>query len=441
MKKYFSIFLVFVFLFVFNFNVYNQSKAYASVVDSTYAKGVMTVLSMLVGAGLVTYNNTQNAKALAVKLWDSASDSFKQALNNANTLKNAVFTFEAGQWLELINNLKTWYNQNFSVPYYVSVGDFITSDVTSSYDGRYDYGFYYYYKRYIISSGAVITGFLNDGGYFTFNSSNGYVFIQYGNGNTWSTTVPVESNKVFDVVTTTNYDFFDKVGRFVIYRDSSNLSAGKYTIYKIDVSRAYSVSDGSVCYDTSLNYDGTGVSIGNDVLNLDSDTLANNVADTNVKVPTYDNTLDIDANISNLVNSLLAVDANTYANSLSQTNILSNILSSVQSVANVLTDGLVGDISKISFDPIFSFASDLTKKFPFCIPWDINRVLSIFDVPQTAPVLTIALPSVPNITQVQTYDLNLNFLDNIIGVIRTLEIIAFDVMLFLASRKFSNPSE
>lgn len=55
------------------------------------------------------------------------------------------------------------------------------------------------------------------------------------------------------------------------------------------------------------------------------------------------------------------------------TGVLEDILTGVQTIADVLTTGLVGDTSKINWDRLKMAGSAFTTAFPFSIPWDIGR--------------------------------------------------------------------
>jgi hypothetical protein len=78
-----------------------------------------------------------------------------------------------------------------------------------------------------------------------------------------------------------------------------------------------------------------------------------------------------------------------------------------------------------------------TDKFPFSIPWDLKRVLSVFDVPVQSPSFKIAFPNFKG--GVSEYTVDFTWLDNYIVIVRTLEVIAFDFLLIFVARRLANP--
>lgn len=453
MRRYLLIFLVFIFLFTFNFNSYNEVYA-STILDSNVSRGVMTILSMLVAGGLVTYNNVNSAKALAFKLYDMSSSSFRQTLNNINTLKEASFLFTAGLWKELIDNLKAIYNSNFNYSYILPIGSSVSADMSKiNFVDKYSTSQYIQYTAYIIfpfNSNIYFTNIYGYPSYFSIGSySGGFVSIvehttdSNGNSKTYNATYssrdpsgnPVSSGLCLQAVTThwTGYSGTDAT----VFHDVGSYST--FVFGDINPSSSFSASSGSISSDSVLSYNSSGVVVSDSVLNTDDTTLSNSISSTNVKIPTYDNSVDADTNINNLLNQLIGVDTQTYNNSLSNTNILSNILSSVSSIANSLTYGLVGDVSKVNFQPLRLSVSALTTKFPFSLPWDLYNVFFLLNVSPQVPKLAFNL----SFGSIHVPDVSFDFswLDPYMGLFRWSEYIIFCIGLILATRRLFGGAE
>ena len=76
---------------------------------------------------------------------------------------------------------------------------------------------------------------------------------------------------------------------------------------------------------------------------------------------------------------------------------------------------------------------DLTKIFPFCIPFDIVHIIQKFDVPRQIPHIQISLP-LPGVGETLDLDLDLTPFDGVATVLRTMELIAFVVGLAMVTR-------
>lgn len=94
------------------------------------------------------------------------------------------------------------------------------------------------------------------------------------------------------------------------------------------------------------------------------------------------------------------------------------------------TDGL-------NFGPL-RIAGDLfTTKFPFSIPWDIQRQFNVFNVNPKPPVLHVD-KSIPifNTSMKLKFDIDFTIMEPAAVVVRWFMIIAFDLGMILAMRKF-----
>lgn len=76
---------------------------------------------------------------------------------------------------------------------------------------------------------------------------------------------------------------------------------------------------------------------------------------------------------------------------------------------------------------------DLTKIFPFCLPFDIVHIIQKFDVARQTPHIQISLP-LPGTGETLDLDLDLAPFDSVATVLRTMELIAFVVGLAMVTR-------
>lgn len=117
--------------------------------------------------------------------------------------------------------------------------------------------------------------------------------------------------------------------------------------------------------------------------------------------------------------------------------VLENILTGVQTIADVLTSGIVGDVSKINWDKLKMVGSAFTTAFPFSIPWDVGRAFdAVFgsfddlkDTPEWEWKINFLGQQYPIKFKIDDY-----FLDWF-GIIRSVMLILFDVGLVYAVRK------
>ena len=76
---------------------------------------------------------------------------------------------------------------------------------------------------------------------------------------------------------------------------------------------------------------------------------------------------------------------------------------------------------------------DLTKIFPFCIPFDIVHIVQKFDAARQIPRIQISLP-LPGMDETLDLDLDLTPFDGVATILRTMELIAFVVGLAMVTR-------
>jgi hypothetical protein len=118
--------------------------------------------------------------------------------------------------------------------------------------------------------------------------------------------------------------------------------------------------------------------------------------------------------------------------------ILSDILTGVQTIADTLTTGLVGDVSRINWDKLKLAGSAFTTAFPFSIPWDVGRafdaVFGSFDELEDMPKWTWDINFLGEIHKIE-FEINDYFLEWF-EIIRSVMLILFDVGLVYAVRKW-----
>lgn len=98
----------------------------------------------------------------------------------------------------------------------------------------------------------------------------------------------------------------------------------------------------------------------------------------------------------------------------------------------------VGSIAEALETPTSSEASsfkyDLTTLFPFCIPFDIYRFVTMFNASPVAPHVQIPF-NIPAIGLQYTFDLDFSSFNSVASVLRSVELIAFCVGLAILTSK------
>lgn len=90
------------------------------------------------------------------------------------------------------------------------------------------------------------------------------------------------------------------------------------------------------------------------------------------------------------------------------------------------------EVPTTSEAPAFKF--DLTTLFPFCIPFDIYRFVTMFNASPVAPHVQIPF-NIPAIGLQYTFDLDFSSFDSVASVLRSVELIAFCVGLAILTSK------
>ncbi|WNC17864.1 hypothetical protein [Brevibacillus brevis] len=91
----------------------------------------------------------------------------------------------------------------------------------------------------------------------------------------------------------------------------------------------------------------------------------------------------------------------------------------------------------INWRPLVMVGEELTTKFPFSIPWDVKRQLSVFNVAPQSPVLKVdkSVPVFGSSVKFK-FDIDFSLFDPLAFVARWFLTIAFDIGLILALRRF-----
>jgi hypothetical protein len=96
---------------------------------------------------------------------------------------------------------------------------------------------------------------------------------------------------------------------------------------------------------------------------------------------------------------------------------------------------------KINFGPLRIVGNLFTTKFPFSIPWDIERQFKVFDVTPKPAILKVDKVIPINLPKFQTtmhmkFDIDFTIMEPVAVVVRWFSIIAFDLGMILSMRKF-----
>lgn len=428
-----------VFILVFSLFISSYTVAYADVSSTikTEVASILAIGSLLVHGGF-TFTSRDSLFAFSKKIYDTLDS---VSLSNLQTFVNGYKALSSLPY----NTIKAIYDLAKSYLTSSSIDESLVDAVSISSGSTYQ----------IFSSLEVLysnTNYMNQ----TINWDSKYTVdgmnvdvVDYKNGSLYDNYTfasppsgAASMNFFINYTSSSPYcyvQYFDSNGNLL--SSTSNSFTG--TINSI------SVVNGTIYNDVTINPS-------QDVVfpsSVDTDSVANSISTGqagSISAPVYAPDLPSDNTISDVLNTNLDILLKT-TSSLVDTNVqtlsavksisvtLSDVLSSVKSIASSLTDGLVGDLSQVNFQPVLATYTDLSQKFPFSIPWDISRVISILNVPVQAPSFQVSFPDFKGGYAV--YNVDISWLNTYINVIRTLEVIVFDIMLIVVSRKLSNPGE
>lgn len=112
-------------------------------------------------------------------------------------------------------------------------------------------------------------------------------------------------------------------------------------------------------------------------------------------------------------------------------------VSSIKTDVGTLTETLTNTSTEsINWEPLKVAGMDFTRKFPFSIPWDVARQLSVFDVSPKTPVWSFDKTFYFNDYPIRmNFDLDFSMFDGLAVVVRWILLIMFDIGLALGIRK------
>lgn len=88
----------------------------------------------------------------------------------------------------------------------------------------------------------------------------------------------------------------------------------------------------------------------------------------------------------------------------------------------------------VNLEPLRVTGDIFTTRFPFSLPWDLMRSFQLFNDNTFNPVLNINIPSGPILPNLN-FNIDLSVWSNIVGYVKALELLIFDITLVLMTRK------
>lgn len=152
--------------------------------------------------------------------------------------------------------------------------------------------------------------------------------------------------------------------------------------------------------------------------------------------PTYPPVDDVNQGLGDIVGGLNDL-IGTQQGVLEGVNDIAGTLEGAQEAVEGIQEG-IGSISEALEVPTASeaptFKFDLTTLFPFCIPFDIYRFVTMFSSSPVAPHVQIPF-NIPAVGLQYTFDLDFSSFDSVASVLRSVELIAFCVGLAILTSK------
>lgn len=93
---------------------------------------------------------------------------------------------------------------------------------------------------------------------------------------------------------------------------------------------------------------------------------------------------------------------------------------------------------QINMQPLLQVGQDLTTKFPFSIPWDLGRQLSVFDADPVAPFFAVDIPQFFKFGSViipLKFDVDFQMFDLVAQICRWGTVLLFDIGIILGIRR------
>lgn len=73
--------------------------------------------------------------------------------------------------------------------------------------------------------------------------------------------------------------------------------------------------------------------------------------------------------------------------------VLYNVWTSVYTITDVVTVGLVGNVADINLSGLQNLGLAVSDRFPFCLPWDVKNAISSLSYSDEIPVFDVAIPA------------------------------------------------
>lgn len=90
----------------------------------------------------------------------------------------------------------------------------------------------------------------------------------------------------------------------------------------------------------------------------------------------------------------------------------------------------------LNFNPLMNLGSGLKKVFPFCLPFDLYDIISIFEAEPLTPVLNVDLSFIPLLKNSDVvFTVDFSVFNGLMKLVRVVEYISFCICLILVTRR------
>lgn len=115
------------------------------------------------------------------------------------------------------------------------------------------------------------------------------------------------------------------------------------------------------------------------------------------------------------------------------TGILRSISTTLKSIKTAVTN-ITDTTTPINMEPLKLSGEIFTTRFPFSLPWDLMRSFQLFNDNSFNPVLNVNIPAGPILPNMD-FNIDLSVWSSIVGYVKALELLIFDITLVLMTRK------
>jgi len=406
--------------------VYPQRKAEAFLPAILAAPYVAPVVCALVAAG-ATFLTVAAAENAAQWFYSSSADNVRTEINNMS--ETAVSTAAKAV---VVTDLVWEGIKNFYRP---DIGDATKADVAwgmgelksiqatvpvtnTSYNAELHYNdktYYYYAKEYV-------------------NGSNVYMRI-YKSDN--------PSSYIHQVYVSASGERVDK---YNLARNISTNQIGFTSILKLNGgvysatwsgTYEYGTSAGTQTESRAVPYTGAGGFLDNPVFDPAAEGEQRKFG-----VPTGDLTIDnligktftdVDQTSADPIDPPVDPPADTTFDGTTEITGLSSVFNAIKTMsANIAK--FFDLTTPVNLEPLRVTGDIFTTRFPFSLPWDLMRSFQLFNDNTFNPVLNINIPKGPILPNLN-FNLDLSVWSDIVGYIKALELLIFDITLVLMTRK------